>query len=160
MSSFIRTSTFVMLPLAMVLAATHMMYGHDQPGDGFTAGVIVSLSVGLWYVVYGYEEARQRLYWLKPSLLIGAGILLAIITGTVAAIMNGSFLTNVDFGELGGLPLPRGFHISTSFLFEVAICLSVLGSVAHMLSTLGHPDDQDRESTGRLREIGEQAADQ
>ena len=61
MSSFIRTSTFVMLPLAMVLAATHMMYGHDQPGDGFTAGVIVSLSVGLWYVVYGYEEARQRL---------------------------------------------------------------------------------------------------
>ncbi len=159
MSSFIRTSTFVMLPLAMVLAATHMMYGHDQPGDGFTAGVIVSLSVGLWYVVFGYQEARQRLNWLKPSMLIGTGILLAIVTGTVASLINGHFLSNVDFGELIGLPLPRGFHISTSFLFEVSICLSVLGSVAHMLNALGQPDYKDAESTLRLQEISEQVGE-
>ena len=159
MSSFIRTSTFVMLPLAMVLAVTHMMYGQDQPGDGFTAGVIVSLSVGLWYVVFGYQEARQRLNWLKPSMLVGTGILLAIVTGTVAALINGHFLSNVDFGELIGLPLPRGFHISTSFLLEVSICLSVLGSVAHMLSTLGQPDYKDAESTLRLQEISEQVGE-
>jgi NADH:ubiquinone oxidoreductase subunit 5 (subunit L)/multisubunit Na+/H+ antiporter MnhA subunit len=159
MSSFIRTSTFVLLPLAMVLAATHMMYGHDQPGDGFTAGVIVSLSVGLWYVVFGYQEARQRLNWLKPSMLIGTGILLAIVTGTVAGLINGHFLSNVDFGELIGLPLPRGFHISTSFLFEVSICLSVLGSVAHMLSALGQPEYKDAESTLRLQEISEQVGE-
>ncbi len=62
--------------------------------------------------------------------------------------MTGDFLANVDFGELVGLPLPKGFHISSSFLFEVSICLSVLGSVALMLNTLGHPG---------LRESGESA---
>ena len=151
MSPFIRTSTFVLLPLSMVLAATHMMYGHDQPGDGFTAGVIISLSVGLWYVVFGYREARRRLDWLKPSLLISSGILLAIATGAVAAFFNGHFLSNVDFGKLVGLPLPRGFYLSTSFLFEVSICLSVLGSGAHMLATLGRPEEE--ESGQRLGEI-------
>ncbi len=155
MSPFIRTSTFVLLPLSMVLAATHMMYGHDQPGDGFTAGVIISLSVGLWYVVFGYREARRRLDWLKPSLLISSGILLAITVGAIAAFFNGHFLSNVDFGKLVGLPLPRGFYISTSFLFEVSICLSVLGSGAHMLATLGRPEYEDEDSGRRLGELAE-----
>lgn len=137
-SAFIRVPSYVTLPTAIVLAATHMMYGHDQPGDGFTAGVIISLSISLWYMVFGYQETRQRLPWLRASRLISYGILLALGTGTVAAIITGSFLGNVDFTESWKF-MPSGFHISTSFLFEVAICLTVLGSVAHMINTLGHP---------------------
>jgi multicomponent K+:H+ antiporter subunit A len=145
-SPFIRVVSSTILPLAMILAAVQMMYGHDQPGDGFTAGVVVALAVGLWYVVFGYEETRRRLPWLRGMSLITAGILLAIATGLVTGWMTGSFLGNVDFGKLIGLPLPAGFYISSSFLFEVSICLSVLGSVALMLNTLGHPG---------LRETGE-----
>jgi multicomponent K+:H+ antiporter subunit A len=139
-SPFIRIAAFVALPLSMMLAATHIMYGHDQPGDGFTAGVIVSLSVGLWYVVFGYEETRKRLPWLKASNFIGAGILLAIFTGIAAAFFSGSILGNVDF-TAGWTFLPRGFHISTSFLIEIAIFLAVLGSATHMLNALGHPGE-------------------
>jgi NADH:ubiquinone oxidoreductase subunit 5 (subunit L)/multisubunit Na+/H+ antiporter MnhA subunit len=141
-SAFIRIPAFVTLPLSIILAATHVMYGHDQPGDGFTAGVIISLAVGLWYVVFGYHETRRRLWWMKPSALISVGILLAIFSGAATALLRGNFLANVDFGELVGLPLPEGFHISSSFLFEVAICLGVLGSAGHMLDSLGHPDDR------------------
>lgn len=155
-SAFIRVPTYVTLPLSMILAATHIMYGHDQPGDGFTAGVIISLGVGLWYVVFGYEETRRRLPWLIPPALISAGILLAILTGSVALLLDGAFLDNVDFGERIGLPLPQGFHISTSFLLEVAICLTVLGSVVYMLNTLGHPGEQGPESSKRLQEIDKQ----
>ena len=145
-SSFIRVPTYVTLPLSMILAITHIMYGHDQPGDGFTAGVIVSLAVGLWYVVFGYEETRRRLPWLKPAALISTGILVAVMTGATALMVDGAFFDNVDFGERIGLPLPEGFHISTSFMLELAICLTVLGSAAYMLNTLGHPGDRDLES--------------
>lgn len=138
-SPFIRVVSSSVLPLALILAAVQMMYGHDQPGDGFTAGVVVGLAVGLWYVVFGYEETRARLPWLRGMSLITAGILLAIGTGLVTGWLTGDFLGNVDFGAMIGLPLPRGFYISSSFLFEVSICLSVLGSVALMLNTLGHP---------------------
>jgi NADH:ubiquinone oxidoreductase subunit 5 (subunit L)/multisubunit Na+/H+ antiporter MnhA subunit/multisubunit Na+/H+ antiporter MnhB subunit len=140
-SAFIRVPAYATLPMALVLAATQMMYGHDQPGDGFTAGVIISLSIGLWYMVFGYHETRRRLPWLKASALIGSGILLGLATGFLAVIMTGSFLGNVNFAK-GWSVLPSGFYISSSFLLEVAICMTVLGSVAHMLNTLGHPQER------------------
>jgi multicomponent K+:H+ antiporter subunit A len=155
LSAFIRLPTYFTLPFAMVLAATQMMYGHDQPGDGFTAGVVIGLAIGLWYVVFGYEESRKRLPWLKGLPLIGVGILLAILNGTLTELIKGSFLANVDYGELVDLPLPAGFHISSSFLFELAICLAVLGSVMLILNGLGHPGYLDRESARRLQEISE-----
>jgi multicomponent K+:H+ antiporter subunit A len=142
-SPLVRTAAFAALPLSMVLAATHIMYGHDMPGDGFTAGVIISLSVGLWYIVFGYEETRRRLPWLRASNFIGAGVLLALLTGTTALLVTGSILGNVDFTEAWTI-LPKGFHVSTSFLIEIAICLTVLGGATHMLNTLGHPGERER----------------
>ena len=142
LSPFIRIPAYATLPLALMLAATQIMYGHDQPGDGFTAGVTIGLSIGLWYVVFGYEETRRRLPWLKASFLIGSGILLAILNGAAATRFTGYFLGNVDYGSLIGLPLPAGLYISSSFILEIAICLTVLGSVAYILNSLGRPGKQ------------------
>ncbi len=143
-SPFVHALAYVSLPLSMVIAVVHMMYGHDQPGDGFTAGVIVSLALGFWYVVFDYYEVRRRLTWLRPVPLIGGGLLLVLISASIAALLTGSFLGHFDFGAHWGLPLPRGFHLSTSFLFEVAICLAVLGSASYMLDALGHPGEEVR----------------
>jgi multicomponent K+:H+ antiporter subunit A len=140
-SAFVHALAYATLPLAMVIAVTHMMYGHNQPGDGFTAGVIISLGIAFWYVVFGYANTKQRLTWLRPKRLIGAGLLLAIAQACIAALVNGSFFSPVDFGAMIGLPLPEGFTLSTSFLFEVSICLAVLGSASLMLDTLGHPGE-------------------
>ncbi len=90
-------------------------------------------------MVYGYEATRQRLPWLRPLPLMGTGLLLVLVAGTLAAWLTGSFLGHVDFGKLWRLPLPTGVSFSTAFLFELAICLAVLGSVATILNTLGHP---------------------
>jgi multicomponent K+:H+ antiporter subunit A len=138
-SSFVRTLASVMLPVAMVLGAIQMMYGHDQPGDGFTAGVIISLGIAFWYVVFGYEETRRRLPWLRPFTLIGAGLATAILNGIAAAWQSGFFFAAVDYGQLLGLPLPNGFNLSTSFIFEVAICLTVLGGASMTLAAVGRP---------------------
>jgi multicomponent K+:H+ antiporter subunit A len=141
-SPFVHALAYVSLPLSMVIAVVHMMYGHDQPGDGFTAGVIVSLALGFWYVVFGYHEVRRRLTWLRPAPLIGGGLLLVVVSAITAALLTSSFLGHVDFGQRLGLPLPQGFHLSTSFLFELAICLTVLGSASYLLDTLGHPGEE------------------
>ena len=141
-SPFIHALAYAILPLAMIIAITHMMYGHDQPGDGFTAGVIIGLAVAFWYVVFGYEQVRQRLTWLRPASLIGGGLMLAILTAATAALLTGSFLGHFDFGRQLGLALPQGVNLSTSLLFEVSICLAVLGSASYMLDTLGHPGEE------------------
>jgi multicomponent K+:H+ antiporter subunit A len=152
-SPFVQLAGRVVFPLALILAAVQILYGASQPGDGFTAGVIVSLAVALLYIVFGYDETKRRLPWLRPLLLIESGILLAIASATSAVLIKGSFFAPVDFGKLLGLPLPADVHLSTATLFEVAICLSVLGSAALILDTLGRPKDADRESAKDLHEI-------
>ena len=143
LSPLIRVLARIVLPLAMAISVCDLLYGHDQPGDGFTAGVITSIGIGFWYVVFGYHETRRHLFWIRPSRFISWGILLAILTGTAAMFVNGSFLSGVDFGKMMGLKLPAGIHLSTSFLFESAIALSVVGSVMHMLNAMGHPEEKD-----------------
>jgi len=138
-SPFVRALAYLALPLALMLAAVHTIYGHDRPGDGFTAGVLVSLAIAFWYVVFGYEEIRARLFWLRPRLLLSGGLLLALVTGVLAALPDGVFLAPVDWGKNWNLPLPPGFYLSRAFLFEVAIALTVLGSAAYILNVLGHP---------------------
>jgi multicomponent K+:H+ antiporter subunit A len=155
-SSFIHALAYISLPFSMVLAAIHIIYGHDQPGDGFTAGVIVGLVVAFWYVVFGYSEVKARLNWLKPMPLIASGILLAILTGILGMFVNGVFLSNVDIGASLGIPLPEGFNLSTSFLFEVAIFLSVLGSISYILSALGHPRISDRRSQRDIDSVNQE----
>jgi multisubunit Na+/H+ antiporter MnhB subunit len=122
-----------------MIGAIHTLYGHEQPGDGFTAGVIIGLAIGLKYVVYGFEETRRRLWWLRPRITIASGVLLALINGSVAAALQGQFLATVDYGNLMGLPLPAGAKLSSGFVFEVAIALAVLGGVSLILDTLGRP---------------------
>ena len=137
-SSLIGALATIALPLAMVIGAVQILFGHDQPGDGFTAAVIIGLAIGLWYIVFGYEYTRYRLSWLKPTLLISLGLALASLAGGIGLAVAGSLLAHVDLGQMAGWNLPPGVTVSTSLLFELAICLAVLGSVAHMLNTLGH----------------------
>jgi len=139
-SPLIRALAYAALPAAFALATVQMIYGHDQPGDGFTAGVILSLGVAFWYVVFGYERTKQRLKLLRPTLLIGSGLLLVLCGSTLPAFLGKGFFSPFDFGAALNLPLPQGFYLSTSFLFELAICLAVLGATIFIIDALGHPE--------------------
>ncbi|MFP4224426.1 MAG: hydrogen gas-evolving membrane-bound hydrogenase subunit E [Phycisphaeraceae bacterium] len=124
------------LPFALVLAATHVMFGHGQPGDGFTAGVIAALAAGFWLAVMGRGRGPMALRWLRPVALMAGGLALVLSAAVSAWGLAGSFFAHVDFGRRLGIPLPEGFALSTSLLFELAIALVVLGAAAMLLATL------------------------
>jgi NADH:ubiquinone oxidoreductase subunit 5 (subunit L)/multisubunit Na+/H+ antiporter MnhA subunit/multisubunit Na+/H+ antiporter MnhB subunit len=147
-SPLVRVLGFALLPLSCALGAVHIMYGHNQGGDGFTAAVIVGLAVAFWYVAFGYAETQIRLWWLRPARMIIGGLALALLNGAAAAIFAGGFFANFDYGKALGLVLPEGFHLSTSFVFEFAIFSSVLGGVSFILEALGHPKDRPVEMGG------------
>jgi multicomponent K+:H+ antiporter subunit A len=152
-SPFVRLLAYMILPLSLVVSVTHIFYGHDQPGDGFTAGIMISLAVGLWYVVFGYRETKRRLNWLKSTQLIGFGLILVLSGALVSFLLNGSFFSQVNLTDYVALPLPRGFYLNTGLLFELAICVIVLGSASLVIDTLGRPKDADRESQQQMRAI-------
>lgn len=160
---------YLLLPLCLVLSTVHVMYGHDQPGDGFTAGVIASLGVAVHFALFGAAQSRRVLTWLRPTLFIGLGLLLVMTAMTLSAFLSGrnAFFAHFDFGAALGLTpfLPRGFAVTSSLAFEVAICLTVLGAASHFIDTLGNPppartpDDQPRATRFSLEEDAPQPFD-
>ncbi len=154
-SPFLHVLAYAMLPLAFVLGITHMMYGHDQPGDGFTAGVIISLAIAQWYMLFGYYETRRKLAWLNRNTMLAVGLTLALVNALGGAVFSGGVFAPVDYGKMLGLPLPPGFYLTNSFLFEVAICLTVMGAATLILDNLGHPREDDPEAEAELDAIGE-----
>lgn len=163
-SPFLHLLAYALLPLAVILAMTHLIFGHDQPGDGFTAGIIISLAISSWYIIFGYNAIKSKLAWLKPVRFIAIGVGIAFVNSLPGFLWgNGrgeglkGFFAPVDYGALLRISeiLPAGVVLGNGLVFEIAICLVVLGASVLILDNLGHPAEQDRESDTLLTEIGQ-----
>jgi multisubunit Na+/H+ antiporter MnhB subunit len=130
-----RYAATLLLPVAAVIALAHLLYAGDAPGDGFTAGVIGGISIALWYQVFGYDRARIR--QLRAEKLIGAGMTLAIGNAVLPLLWGRFFLEHNSFGDI---PLPAGLHFTSTTIFEIAIFLTVLGSVITIVNAITHPE--------------------
>jgi multicomponent K+:H+ antiporter subunit A len=131
-----RLGATVVLPFAALLALSSLLYAGDAPGDGFSAGVIGGISLALWYSVFGYERTRRWAGLLRSELLVGAGLLLALLNAVAPLLFGGNFLAHTSLGDL---PLPAGLHFSSATIFEVAIMLTVFGSVVNILDAIANP---------------------
>jgi multicomponent K+:H+ antiporter subunit A len=159
-SPFLHLLAYALLPLAFILAVTHVLYGHDQPGDGFTAGIIISLGIASWYIIFGFNAIKAKLTWLQPMRMIAVGMGIALVNTLPgyflgAEHMPRGFFTPVDYGALTGISnfLPTGVVLSNGLIFEIAICLVVMGASVLMLDNFGHPAEKDAESDLLLTEI-------
>ncbi|MCC7452296.1 MAG: DUF4040 domain-containing protein, partial [Anaerolineae bacterium] len=133
-----RRAAALMLPFALLIALSHILYSGVAPGDGFTAGVVSGLAVALWYIVFGYDEAKRRLRWLHPAPLIGIGVGLAVLNAALPLILGQPFLVTTVLDQLH---LPADIHLSSTMLFETGIFLAVLGGSSIILETIAHPQE-------------------
>lgn len=131
------------LPFALLIAFAHILYGGTAPGDGFTAGIVVGLIVALWYVIFGYFEARESLNWLVPGRLIVVGLLLALANALVPVLIGSEFLRIQNFGDA-----PAGLHLASTTIFELSIFLTVLGGVSTIMEAIAHPREIQQEFYG------------
>ena len=123
------------LPLAFLIAAAHILYAGANPGDGFTAGVIAGLAVALWYVVYGYNRTRHRLRWMRPGLLIGVGLILALGNAVAPLLFGRSFLAFTLLSETSFAEI----KLASSLIFEIGIFLAVAGGIGAIMEAISHP---------------------
>jgi NADH:ubiquinone oxidoreductase subunit 5 (subunit L)/multisubunit Na+/H+ antiporter MnhA subunit len=130
-----RGATTLFLPFAVVIALAQLLYAGDTPGDGFTAGVIGGISVALWYQVFGYNQ--QGIHALRAGRLIGVGMALALANALLPLLFGDHFLQHNNFGDI---PLPAGLHVSSTTIFEIAIALTVFGSMINIINAITHPE--------------------
>ena len=126
-SSILRTATRVLMPLLLLFAVFLLLRGHNEPGGGFVAGLVVAGAYALHAMAYGVAAARRALL-VDPSMLLGAGLLIALVSGLAGPAAGEPFLT--ARWTAGALAL------GTPLAFDVGIFLVVIGVMLTMIFTL------------------------
>ncbi|KAB2924250.1 MAG: monovalent cation/H+ antiporter subunit A [Dechloromonas sp.] len=126
-------ATRVMLPLALMVGAYIFLRGHNLPGGGFIAGLVVSVALIMQYMASGFGWAAQRMR-VDYHALIGFGVLTAGVTGIVAWLADRPFLTST-FGHFH-LPLIGEFELASAMAFDTGVFLTVIGATMLALASL------------------------
>jgi len=128
-------STRLLLPLAMVVGIYIFLRGHNQPGGGFIAGLVIAIALLMQYMASGFEWANQRRR-LDGHSLIAGGVLIAAATGIGAALFGlPVFTTGFDYFHL---PAIGEFELATAMLFDIGVAAAVIGAVMLALAELSH----------------------
>ena len=145
----------LMLPLATVVAVYMFMRGHNEPGGGFVAGLILSIALLLQYIVSGSQWVEAHLQ-LFPRRWLAVGLLASLVTGTGALLFGYPFLTT-HTAHLH-LPVLGEIHVASALFFDVGVFSVVVGSTILLLIALAHQsirshrlpgkDEDDDVSTG------------
>ncbi|WP_299911574.1 monovalent cation/H+ antiporter subunit A [uncultured Paracoccus sp.] len=126
-------ATRMLLPISLVVGIYIFLRGHNEPGGGFIAGLVVAIAFLMQYMASGFGWAmdRQRVPY---HAMIGAGVVAAAITGVGAWFNGRPFLTS-DYGYFK-LPFLEEFELATAMGFDLGVFLCVVGAVMLALNSL------------------------
>ena len=125
----------LMLPIGLLVGAYLFFRGHNLPGGGFVAGLVVATMFILQYIVSGTWWVESRLP-LNPPRWIAAGLLLAAGTG-IGSITLGFPLLTTHTAHFT-LPLVGDVHLPSALLFDTGVFALVVGSTLLILTALAH----------------------
>jgi multicomponent K+:H+ antiporter subunit A len=131
----------LLLPLALIVAAHFLLRGHNAPGGGFVAGLVVAVAFLMQYLVSGtrWVEARMK---LGPPRWIGFGALLAAGTGLGSWVFGYPFLTTHTAHVT--LPLVGAVHLPSATFFDIGVFAVVVGATLLILTALAHQSVRGR----------------
>jgi multicomponent K+:H+ antiporter subunit A len=125
-------TTRLLLPMAIMVGVFIFLRGHNLPGGGFVAGLIVAIALLMQYMASGFAwtAARKR---VEYHAFIGWGVLIAGLTGMGAWAFGLPFLTS-GYDYINIWPL-EPFELATAALFDLGVFLTVLGAVMLALAS-------------------------
>jgi multisubunit Na+/H+ antiporter MnhB subunit len=139
-----RTSPIVSLavraitPIALVVAAYALFAGHNQPGGGFAAGLMLGAVVVL-RTLAGIQEPRHAPVWLS----IG-GVIAGLVA--IAPLLWGDPLLD-QVVVTWDVPVLGTVKTGTALLFDLGVVAIVVGLVIALLDGLDAPSLVDRGRT-------------
>ena len=125
----------LLLPMAILVSAYLFLRGHNLPGGGFIAGLVLSVPLLLQYVLSGmaYVEPRVGLDYRGP---IGWGLLIAVATGLGSWVVGHPFMTSATGHPV--LPLLGEVPIASALFFDIGVYAVVFGACLLAIAMLGH----------------------
>ena len=137
-----QAARLLLLPSWMIAFAV-LIKGYFDSGDGFSAGVIAAWGVIMVYVTYGTETAEKMRPVRYARQIAMVGLLVALSTAFVPVLRGQPIMTHYP-GPGNSVMHIGSLELTTPFLFDVGVCLLVLGVCIGIFDLLAHATRRDR----------------
>ncbi len=108
-----------------------LVAGHNAPGGGFIAGLVVG---GAFVLRWLAGRTTPPVLGVRPEPLLGLGLLIAVGTGVVPWLFGGVFLESAKLAV--DLPLVGKLVTSSTLIFDIGVFLVVVGLVGAIVDPL------------------------
>ena len=142
----------LLLPVAGLLALHLFLRGHNEPGGGFVAGLVVAIAFIAQYMVSGTRWVESRLRLLPPR-WIAVGLLVALATGLGSLVLGHPFMTTHTAHVTW--PLVGEVHLPTAAIFDLGVFTVVVGSTLLILTAIAHQSLRARRQQSATSDPGE-----
>ena len=129
-SLILRTATRALEPLLLLYSIYLLVSGHDEPGGGFSGGLVASSAFALHLIAYDAASTR-RMLWALPYTFIAVGLLLAVASGVSGLLISRPFMTS-SWIELS-VPGIGKLLLGTPLLFDLGVYVVVIGATMIIL---------------------------
>ena len=133
-SLLLEVVTRMIFHIIVVFSVYVLFVGHDEPGGGFAAGLIVGLALALRYIAGGAFELGEAAPW-DPGILMGIGLFISSATAVYGVIAGGAALQSTILKAT--VPLLGDLKFVTSSIFDIGVYLIVIGLVLDVLRAMG-----------------------
>ena len=124
----------IMFPLTLTVSVFLFLRGHNAPGGGFIAGLVLAVPLLVQYVIQGAASVESR-FGFDYVRCIGVGLIVAGLSGVASMGFGVPFLTS---GHLDlELPLIGTVPLASAIGFDTGVYLVVFGGAMLILSMLG-----------------------
>lgn len=132
-SLILRTATGLLLPLLLLFSLFLLVRGHNEPGGGFSGGLVAAAAFALHRFAFSADEAA-RILPVDPRSLIGVGLLVALASGSLAILSGRPLMTGL-WGQVF-VPGVGDLDLGTPLLFDVGVYLAVVGVTLSIIMPL------------------------
>jgi multicomponent K+:H+ antiporter subunit A len=136
--------TRILLPLSLMVGVYILLRGHNMPGGGFIAGLVVAIAFLMQYMASGFVWAHHRARF-DAHVMIGGGVLIAGATGLVSLLFDRPFLTST-FGYFD-LPLFGKTELASAMAFDLGVFFTVVGTCLLSLATLSRVEERAEQAS-------------
>ena len=124
----------IMFPLTLTVSVFLFLRGHNAPGGGFIAGLVLAVPLLVQYVIQGAASVESR-FGFDYVRCVGAGLIVAGVSGVASMAFGVPFLTS---GHLDlELPLIGTLPLASAIGFDTGVYLVVFGGAMLILSMMG-----------------------
>lgn len=122
-SLLLMTTARLLISLLLMFGVFLLVRGHNAPGGGFIAGLVVASAIALYAIAFDIKSARALLR-VHPQVLIAVGLFLAVVSSFPAIFVGEPFMTGQWFELAVGA---ETLKLGTPLLFDLGVFLVVVG---------------------------------